>query len=56
MNLFKKQNIELDFKNSSYQKIGKFLQQMTKEGVIEYKEAKKGGQPQIVSIDRSNEQ
>lgn len=42
MNLFKKSNIELDLKNSSYGKIGKFLIQKNKEGIIEYKEPKKG--------------
>ncbi|CAD8149990.1 unnamed protein product [Paramecium pentaurelia] len=53
---FKKPGIELDLKNSSYQKIGKFLQTMQKDGLIEYKEIKKGGQPSITKIDRQNEQ
>ena len=53
---FKKQNVELDIKNSSYGKIGKFLQHMSKDGLIEYKEGKKGAQSQIESIDRTTEQ
>ncbi|CAD8055064.1 unnamed protein product [Paramecium sonneborni] len=53
---FKKPGIELDLKNSSYQKIGKFLQTMQKDGLIEYKEIKKGGQPSIIKIDRQHEQ
>lgn len=32
----------LDFGITSYGKIGKFLQQMAKDGIIEYKEIKKG--------------
>lgn len=42
MNLFKKEKIELNLKNSSFGKIGKFLLQKNKEGIIEYKEPKKG--------------
>lgn len=53
MENFKRENITLDFKASSFGKIGKFLQQMSKEGLIEYKEGKKGAQAQVESIDRS---
>jgi hypothetical protein len=42
MLLFAKPGITLDLKNSTYGKIGKFLTTMAKDGLIEYKEAKKG--------------
>ena len=54
MLLFKNANISLDLKNSSYKKIGKFLQTMAKEDFIEYKEAKKGCNPTITKINRKN--
>ena len=42
MSLYKKEGIELDFKNSSYGKIGKFLQVKAKDELIDYEESKKG--------------
>jgi translation initiation factor 2D len=43
----KRENIEIDLKNSTFKKISKFFQVMDKEGFIEYKEAKKGTNPMI---------
>ncbi len=45
MCLYKKGNIELDFKNSSFGKIGKFMQLKAKDELIEYEESKKGALP-----------
>jgi hypothetical protein len=41
-------------KNSSWKKIGKFVQTMAKDGIIEYKEGKKGAAPMITKIYSSN--
>jgi translation initiation factor 2D len=41
-------------KNSSYKKIGKFFQSLSKLGVIEYKEAKKGSNPMITKINMNH--
>ena len=54
MNLFKKEGIEIDWKHSTYGKVGKFFIAMTKEGLIEYKEDKKGKELKIFSIDRGH--
>jgi len=50
----KKEGIFIDLKNTSYKKMGKFLQAMTKLGVIDFKESKKGGAPQITKINRQH--
>eukprot|EP01016_Furgasonia_blochmanni_P000252 TRINITY_DN1001_c0_g1_i1.p1 TRINITY_DN1001_c0_g1~~TRINITY_DN1001_c0_g1_i1.p1 ORF type:complete len:729 (-),score=327.94 TRINITY_DN1001_c0_g1_i1:179-2275(-) len=53
--LCKPENVILDMKNSSYKKLGKFLQVMDKQGYIDYKEAKKGQGPMITKIHREKE-
>jgi len=52
MNPCRKEGINLDLKNTTYQKMGKFLQAMTKQGIIEFKESKKGANPQIIKVNR----
>lgn len=61
MLLCKRENVQLDMKNSSFKKIGKFFQvklfllkSISKLGVIEYKEAKKGSNPMITKINMSH--
>lgn len=52
----KSPNVNIDLKGSSYKKIGKFFQVMSKApyNLIEYKEAKKNTQPVIAKINRAN--
>lgn len=50
----KREGISIDLKNSSYQKMGKFLQSMAKLGIIEFKESKKGAAPQITKVNRTH--
>jgi len=50
----KKEGIFIDLKNTSYKKMGKFLQSMTKLGFIEFKESKKGAGPQIIKVNRQH--
>eukprot|EP01017_Pseudomicrothorax_dubius_P039988 TRINITY_DN6206_c0_g1_i1.p1 TRINITY_DN6206_c0_g1~~TRINITY_DN6206_c0_g1_i1.p1 ORF type:complete len:359 (-),score=135.95 TRINITY_DN6206_c0_g1_i1:197-1273(-) len=50
------EGINIDFKNSTHKKLGKFFQNMDKLGIIEYKEGKKGGSAQIVRVNRGASQ
>lgn len=50
----KREGIFIDVKKSSYKKIGKFLQAMSKLNIIDFKEVKKGGVPQITKINKLN--
>jgi hypothetical protein len=52
MLLAKNPNVNIDLKNSSYKKIGKFLSVMAKTDVIEFKEARKGTNPMISKVNR----
>ena len=52
MNPCRREGVNLDLKNTSYQKMGKFLQAMTKSSIIEFKESKKGANPQIIKVNR----
>ncbi len=52
MNPCRREGVNLDLKNTSYQKMGKFLQAMSKTSIIEFKESKKGANPQITKINR----
>jgi len=52
MNPCRREGINLDLKNTTYQKMGKFLQAMTKQGIIDFKESKKGANPQIIKVNR----
>ena len=51
----KKENVNLDLKNSSFKKIGKFFQVIAKDDWIEYKEAKKGVNPMVTKINRMDD-
>lgn len=46
----------LDFKNSSWKKIGVFMNYLKKEKFIEYKEGKKGAAPMIQTIFRQHKE
>ena len=50
----KREGVFIDVKSTSYKKIGKFLQAMSKLGIIDFKEVKKGGVPQITKINKLN--
>eukprot|EP01015_Nassula_variabilis_P014183 TRINITY_DN216_c0_g1_i9.p1 TRINITY_DN216_c0_g1~~TRINITY_DN216_c0_g1_i9.p1 ORF type:complete len:521 (-),score=199.64 TRINITY_DN216_c0_g1_i9:26-1588(-) len=52
----RREGVSVDIKNSSYKKVGKFLQIMNKQGFIEYKEAKKNLPPQITKVMRTNKE
>jgi hypothetical protein len=47
---------KLSLKQSSFKKIGKLLEIMAKEGVIEYCEPKNLGHKLLVKIDRKSKQ
>jgi len=49
-------NIALDIKKSSYKKVGKFLQAMSKKGIINYHEASKKAPSQITGINFEHEE
>lgn len=51
-----RENISLDFKNSSWKKLAKFYQAMDKIGFIGYQDSKKGTNSQIVRVNRSNKE
>jgi len=50
----KREGVFIDLKNTSYKKISKFLQAMSKLGIIDFKETKKGSVPQITRVNRQN--
>ena len=55
MNLCAPEEIQLNLKNTSYKKLGKFLTVMAQKKFITYKPGKKGNMPQILAINRNNE-
>ncbi|CDW79297.1 eukaryotic translation initiation factor 2d-like [Stylonychia lemnae] len=56
MNLFSDINYKLDFKQTSWKRIGKFLEVMHKRGIIDYSEPKGVNHKIITKIHRLNEE
>ena len=56
INLYTGAEYKLDFRLSSFKRIGKLLELMDKKGVIEYAEMKGVDHKLIVKINRSNEE
>ena len=59
MQLGRREGVHLDIKASSYGKINKFFEAMTKEGIIEFKQGKqKSGTPgaTINKVNRDHEE
>jgi len=50
----KRDGVYIDIKNTSYKKLGKFLQAMSKLGIIDFKEVKKGATPQITRVNKKH--
>ncbi len=50
----KREGVYIDVKNTSYKKLGKFLQAMAKLGIIDFKEVKKGAAPQITRVNKTH--
>lgn len=46
----------LDFKNSSFKKIGIYMNYLKKEKMIDYKEGKKGAAPMVTAIYRNHKE
>lgn len=50
----KREGVYIDIKNTTYKKLGKFLQSMSKLGIIDFKEVKKGATPQITRVHKTH--
>lgn len=53
--LYQSEEFKIDLRLSSYKKIGKLLEKMTKQGVISYTEIKGISHKLITKVHRSNE-
>lgn len=50
----KREGVYIDIKGTTYKKLGKFLQSMAKLGIVDFKEVKKGGTPQITKVHKTH--